>query len=308
MGKLAEDRGNGVRQQVIDTAANMVTWYSGVSSFTDAESIPRGIISISEAGLPIDLLNSDIGSDTTVVIFHGAVEPASQLPVLSGQGLSTDVGANRIFISDPSLYMSDQLRLGWFAGNKEQPTLQLHIERIIRRIVASHGSRRIVFFGGSGGGFASLFFSSRFPGSAAIVFNPQTNIAQYQRSSVMDYARLAFSVPSDTEDPLSRLPHPPVTDLRDVCREPATGPVVYIQNLNDKFHVENHMQPFLNAIHPESPVFLLQDAWGSGHAPPPKSLLTEVLAGVCAVPNWPDDVADVLDYVQSASFKAGTLP
>ncbi|SEI42145.1 hypothetical protein SAMN04487917_101189 [Arthrobacter sp. yr096] len=305
MGKLAEDRGNGVRQQVIDATANQVTWYSGVASFIEADSIPQGILSISEAGLPIDLLNSDVGSDTTMVVFHGAVESTSQLPVLSGQGLSTGIGVNRIFISDPSLYISEGLQLGWFAGNKAQPGLQSDLEKIIRRIVTSHGSRRVMFFGGSGGGFASLYFAARFAGSAAVVFNPQTNIARYQPSTVLDYAQIAYDAPDDVQEPLSYLPQLAVTDLCGLYAQPLGGAVVYLQNLNDLFHTENHMQPFLEAVHPDNPVFLLEDFWGPGHAPPPKPLLTEVLAGVAAVASWPMDIAEVVQYVKSPSFKAG---
>lgn len=305
MGKLAEDRGNGVRQQVIDATANQVTWYSGIDSFVDADKVPQGVISISESGLPIDLLNSDIGSDTTMVVFHGAVESSGQLPVLSGQGLSTGVGVNRIFISDPSLYISDRLQLGWFAGNKAQPGLQSNLEKIIRRIVGAHGSRRVMFVGGSGGGFASLYFASQFEDSTAVVFNPQTNIARYQQSSVLAYARFAYDSQEDLQESLSQLTSRPVTDLCERYSQPVGGSVVYLQNSNDTFHVENHMRPFLESLHPDNTVFLVEESWGLGHAPPPKALLSEVLAGVAAVPLWPTDLLEVIQYVKSPSFKAG---
>lgn len=307
MGKFAEDRGNGVREQVIDTAANMVTRYSGVTSFLDAPTIPQGIVSISESGIPIDLLNSNVGSDTTIVLFHGAIEPERSLPVLTSQGVSTAVGANRVFISDPSLYLSQELRLGWYAGSSAQPNLQDQVYRIIERIIASHGARRVVFFGGSGGGFASLYFAARFPNSAAVVFNPQTNIAKHNGISVQKYANIAYGVPIGSSSPVSEITPPPVTNVCELYSDLTNGFVIYIQNLNDEFHVNNHMRPFLDAVHHETPVFTIQDSWEEGHAPPPGRLLTEVLAGVCAVQRWPEDVKEVVDYVNSPSFKSGTI-
>jgi len=60
-------------------------------------------------------------------------------------------------------------------------------------------------------------------------------------------------------------------------------------------------------LHPDNAVFLLKDSWGPGHAPPPKPLLSEILAGVAAVPHWPTDLLEVIQYVKSPSFKAGML-
>ncbi len=274
-----------MRTRFIDTKANKVTRFASLTEYTSTPTVPLGITTIMDNGIPIDVLNSDIGSDTTIVFFHGAIEKTHTLPVLSGQGISTNVAANRIFVSDPTLGLSDELLLGWYAGNRHQ-NLQSILERIIRKIWESHNSRRIAFFGGSGGGFASLYFASRFPESLAIAFNPQTDIGQYNDHAVIAYARNAFNLNITKASEIDRTPKSIITNLVEIYANSLNCDIAYIQNLNDETHIQRHMNPFIESLNNKNRIAVLADKWRAGHTPPPKEILTNILEHIAGGQDW----------------------
>ncbi|WP_090817401.1 hypothetical protein [Arthrobacter sp. yr096] len=274
-----------MRERFIDTKANVVTNYRDLDTFLGAEDVPPGILSIAHNNLPIDLVNSNIGANTTVIILHGAIEAHHKIPFLSGGGITAGLQANRISISDPSLILSDKLQLSWFAGNKHQ-RVQSVLPRIIDKVLQSHGSERVIFFGGSGGGFASLYFASLFPGSLAFIWNPQTDITKYHGRNVRDWATLAYGISEDEYDPISRIPDMPVTDLREIYSRRVGSTVLYLQNLNDEYHIERHLKPFLEVQHPDNKIHVFQAAWREGHTPPPKDDLRSGLEQLVGPESW----------------------
>lgn len=274
---------------MIDRDIHQVSEFSTVTDFLNTKIVPPGISTICSGGLPIDLLVSPGASDTTIFFFHGAIERHFTLPVLSGLGISGGLEANRVFISDPSLVLDDQLMLSWYAGNHRQPDLQQILVSVFEKIIVSLKSDRSVFFGGSGGGFASLFFASHFQNSLALVFNPQTNIAKYSERAVRDFATKAFRADLTGDDLLSQLPSDVVVDLCGSYRAPIDTTIAYLQNASDKDHLESHLRPFTRAIHPDTEFMLLQEPWQEGHSPPPKELLSQLLNLSVASSDWTRD-------------------
>lgn len=275
------------RERVINREIHQVSEYSSVTDFINTTAVRAGISTIYDGGLPIDLLIKPGNSDTTLFFFHGAIDRHFTLPVLSGLGISGGLEANRVFISDPSLALDKRLLLAWYAGNQQQPDLQQSLLAIFKKIISSLQSNRSVFFGGSGGGFASLFFASHFQNSLALVFNPQTNIAKYSKGAVQDYARKAFAVEAAAHDQvLSQLPSEIVWDLCEVYRSAKDTTIAYMQNLNDETHVQAHLLPFSQTIHADNHLLLLKEAWEDGHSPPPKNLLTRTLNLAVSSDDW----------------------
>lgn len=277
------------RKREIDRDIHQVSTFSSVTNFLNAETVPSGISTILSGGLPIDILISPKNSNTTTFFFHGAIEPHFTLPVLSGLGISGGLEANRVFVSDPSLVLDETLWLSWYAGNYQQPDLQQSLIDIFRKIILSLGSTRTIFFGGSGGGFASLFFAKHFDNSLALVFNPQTNIANYSERAVRGFAEKAFQSPQGNDDPLSTLPTEIVTNVCEIYNEPSGSKIAYLQNRNDDSHLQLHLSPFIEAVHPDTELFLLTKPWREGHTPPPKELLTEVLNLAVSSDDWGRD-------------------
>lgn len=243
-----------------------------VESFAGPLASGSGTYAITGGGLPIDLRFDDRGYDTTIVFFHPAITKAvRRFPVFSGTTFSEHLQANRLFISDPSLYVDRRLRLGWYAGNAHQPRLQDELATIISRFVRS--GDRLIFFGASGGGFASLYYATKFPGSIAVPVNPQTRIGAYVPTVVNRYLGYAW-------DGLAIDQLPVCTDVRDLYRNPVANSVVYVQNTGDRDHMDNHYAPFMDALpegHRVSP--LLVDV-GEGHVPPPRDQLGRILKEV----------------------------
>lgn len=282
-----------MRERVIDKNLHQVTEFASTENFLATDSVPAGITTIWENGLPIDLLVSPTASDTTIFFFHGAIEQHFTLPVLSGLGISGAVDANRVFVSDPSLVLDDNLMLAWYAGNRQQPNLQTVLTNVLRKVAESLGSKKVVFFGGSGGGFASLYFASQFEDSLALVFNPQTNIAKYFERAVRDFAVKSFGVDANSTDPLSPLPARVATNVCNIYTTPRRATIAYLQNQNDAFHVESHLGPFLQSLHQETKLLLFKEAWRDGHSPPPKELLTQVLDLAASSDDWAKDFIDM---------------
>lgn len=281
------------RERVIDTKAHRVTEYDSVKDFLNTGNLPPGIITIYEGNLPIDLLVSPAESDTTIFFFHGAIENHFDLPVLSGLGISGGLNANRVFVSDPSLILDERLLLSWYAGNYFQPNLQELLIEVFRKICGELGSHKAVFFGGSGGGFASLFFAHHFDHSLALVFNPQTDIANYMTPAVETFAKEAFGIEKSSQHVLEHLPDNVTYDLCSQYSRPTTATIAYIQNHNDKDHLRLHLDPFKKAIHPETQFLVLEKPWHDGHTPPPKSLLSNLLNLAASSTGWHRDLTRI---------------
>ncbi|SDS35232.1 hypothetical protein SAMN04489719_2124 [Agrococcus carbonis] len=262
--------------------------------------MPPGYNVVRDGGLPIDLQVNDRGYDVTIVSLHGAVTPDFRLPYMAGQGVTKDIPANRIFISDPSLMLDPGLNLAWFAGSSRQ-RVQSALQAILQRIIDDRPEvRRWIFFGSSGGGFASLFFASRFPGSYAVVSNPQTSIAKYSAAAVENYARIAFGI--EGANPITRIPIDVIDDLVSVYRRPVDTTVLYAQNAADHFHLVNHAAPFFEALHPENRVWWLRgEDWGAGHTAPPKTIFEAILRAAVD----PDVIgsAERLGFVRASSVR-----
>ncbi|TSI13950.1 hypothetical protein [Brevibacterium aurantiacum] len=246
--------------------------FESVDTFAGPVPAESSTYTIAVGGLPVDLRFDDRGFDTTVVFFHPAITKAvKRFPLFSGATFSEHLKANRLFVSDPSLYVDQRLKLGWYAGNKHQPKLQDDLAAIISKFVAPE--QRLIFFGASGGGFASLFYSTKFPGSIAVPVNPQTMIGAYVPAIVNRYLSYAWDGSALDEIPVC-------TDVRGLYQNPVDNVVVYVQNSGDSDHMDNHYAPFMDALPKDHRVSsLLVDA-GEGHVPPPRDQLGQILEEV----------------------------
>ncbi|MFK5690575.1 hypothetical protein ACI3EY_13005 [Ornithinimicrobium sp. LYQ92] len=257
----------------IDARSHAINTFASLESFLESPDVRPGVLTITHHELPLDVLFAPHPTATaTIVIFHGAMSDTIMLPWLSGQSVTQDLPLHRIFISDPSLYLSEEMRLAWFAGSRHQPRLQADLLSVIRHLHAAVDGEQLLLLGGSGGGFAALLYGHGIPDSIAIAMNPQTDLSANHTNAYADYLRLAWDATSGTE-----LPDTVTTDL---CGRYAAGMdnrVVYMQNTTDEHHVTRHMQPFLERLTRPSAVDLHLDNWGPGHIPPPRAVIREVI-------------------------------
>jgi hypothetical protein len=110
-------------------------------------------------------------------------------PYFSGNKLSDSLKCCIISFSDPSTHLKN-IDLGWYIGNEDwlsfQQDLSLFIEQCSLVL-----KKKIILFGGSGGGFASIALSLKIKNDVmSISMNPQLNISAYP--SANKYSTNAF--------------------------------------------------------------------------------------------------------------------
>ncbi|MGG5175432.1 hypothetical protein ACQQCD_10525 [Pseudarthrobacter sp. J1763] len=136
--------------------------------------------------------------------------------------------------------MNHKLAISWFLGGPEWDALD-PIELVIKEAMTVSGANRVIFVGGSGGGFAALRASIRFPGSLAYVQSPQTVVTRYLPAAVEAYFGSVWGQ-NKTDVAMSS---PQRFDLASLYRVNAGLNVVYyLQNLNDPTHIRDHYKPF----------------------------------------------------------------
>ena len=259
--------------------------YEYLYHFFNKKNMEKGIHSISYNGIPIDI-NIDIKNQDVLFVFFNGASPRGgnmKLPVFSGLGVIPE-NANIICINDPTLYVNEELCLAWYSGSKWQ-NIQKILLKIILHIIQVSGCHKSVFVGGSGGGFASLFYSRKVKNSMAIVWNAQTDIARYVPKFVSDYASYAFSSDrmDDSYDDLKLQINMSLLEEYDKGFDNA---IFYMQNKSD-WHLNEHCLPFIESLqHTDSGKVIknlkkylqLQIGdWGKGHEPPPKEVISSLL-------------------------------
>ena len=130
-------------------------------------------------GPKLDALLVNKGSDTLVVSLHGALNRQRfTLPRYERLRTLTAYSVSSMYFTDPTLYLDDQLQLGWYTGWKGQD-VQAHIAEWIIAAQKAVSASKVIISGSSGGGFGALQISSKIPGSLAVVFNPSVYIRGY---------------------------------------------------------------------------------------------------------------------------------
>lgn len=254
------------------TPSDTASEFSSLEDFGTRALGAKGRLSIVSGGLPIHLFNEDLGHSATLVTFNGAVgDSVRELPAWIGWGVTRNVAANRILTSDPSLILSQELKLGWYAGNTMQPTLQDDLGAILAALI---GLRTPIFYGHSGGAFTALLYGARFPGSIVIAVNPQTRLGAYHPSEVQRYKDHAWDG--------TLWPGNVIDNVLPLWAEKVDSTLIYIQNSQDTFHVDGHLAPFLEAVHPENRVHVVQPALGEGHVGPNKDSYVALFDAVVA--------------------------
>ncbi|MDR7233171.1 DUF6270 domain-containing protein [Agrococcus sp. BE272] len=240
-----------------------------------------GRFTIEHGGVPIDLMVEDNGAETTLVSFHAALGTDEiRPPVFVGRAVSDGLPVNRVFVSDPGLLTSPELRLAWFLGTASLD-LPTFLARCLTQIQARLGARHIALFGMSGGGFAALSIARLLPGSVALPINPQTRVLDYLPAA---WERMAHHCYGTTTQDGARLlleAHPHADQRRTHASDVDRCRVIYLQNARDA-HVSTQMIPWFEAVGWGSgPALLLAD-WGEGHVPPGSSELRGILATVAS--------------------------
>lgn len=269
----------------------------------------------------VDLLLSGMEklkiSPAVLVCFSGAITSRSgtSAPFFSGVSIARKLNVPVISVADPTLALSHQLTLGWYVGHHGFHDLPFRIAELLDAFAESTGAR-LILFGGSGGGFASLLVLSllKTANASAFVWNPQTSISKYAPPSVKRFLEIAFPGTSSLGDLRNWLESTGV--IHDLTSHDSllatTRTILYLQNKTD-WHTGSHAVPFLlNFASGETKsaevvvsgnLIYCEGNWGDGHVTPPERAielaLEQLLLGKAAF-----DVALALE--NDHAFQLGT--
>ncbi|MFC3073661.1 hypothetical protein [Shinella pollutisoli] len=289
--------------------------YTTIEAFL-ADKLPSsGIIRIGDGlgKVEFKLENAGPGSlpeaDFFLVGFSGAMTNRSAIaaPLFSGINLSRSLKMPLLAFADPVVSASRAVTLAWYAGGEGGFDHPRNVARVID-YVSNVTGRIPVLIGGSGGGFATIS-TMRYMAMPArgLVWNPQTQIAEYNADIVQKYIDVAISNAKQNDSLRDILVAAGVD--QDVCSASYKAPscLVYLQNDSDH-HVGKHMEPFLarcglwhdydhlTKISHDRRIIVRTGNWGSGHAVPPNALVKAMVALL----TQDSGQRDPLDFVPNA--------
>ncbi|XUO88184.1 hypothetical protein RVM26_03545 [Halomonas sp. KM072] len=281
---------------------NINRW-GGVSFFSfedfiSLEKISDGCVKVELEGGSVDFFIDGVGRaknyNSALVCFSGAVPNRStkSAPFFSGVNVAKDLDMPLISVSDPSLALSSNLALSWYAGNYQLNDLPDKIAKILDQI-----SRlikcKLILFGGSGGGFAVLSVIHKLSCEAAgAVWNPQVSITRYNKRAVENYLNICFPSINNESDMYKCFQKTGVEhDLHVVFASEfqKNVNVLYIQNEGDSHHMEKHAMPFVeslratkapgfnNVFYSGTGVSFWFGYWGEGHLVPDQEIIKTCL-------------------------------
>lgn len=242
--------------------------------FSQVLSAPPGeerTITLQMNDLPVQVrfLGSALPTNRLLVRFHGAVA-GPRAKYFEHQKNSRQLApfCHQVTIFDPTPLAFRNVPIAWYAGHPGFEAQKL-LPALFHGLANALGAERTVYWGGSGGGFASLFYSFQHEGSIALTLVPQTRILHYRLPRAFEmYAEACWPGLSHAE--ISGRVCLDVGKL--YASRPARNAVIYVVSPGDRHHVAEHMVPFLSEIHRNLPldqtnVTPVSDYWGiKGHS------------------------------------------
>lgn len=194
------------------------------------------------------LIHKKPWTKTLVIVNQSAIDVGKQPPpVYQRWKWADDFNATTLVLNDPMLYLSEKLNGGWWIGNRDIDLVQVFVNEIL--ILAKElnvENHRIIFYGGSAGGFVALRMASYIKNCGAIVDIPQTNLMKYQHP-----AQIERAFDAGFGDGTYRVESPNYHKRLDVLASLSPEvefDLVYLQNINDDHHIKAHMIPFINKV------------------------------------------------------------
>ncbi|WP_439594635.1 hypothetical protein [Falsiroseomonas sp.] len=170
-----------------------------------------------------------------------------QLPRFQRMDWAEELPYNVLIFNDPTLFLREDISLGWCAGTADAPVLPTHCE-IVGKVRDTLGIRNenILFYGSSAGGFTSLMMASRMPGASALVNNPQTDVLKFRRGGVRRLLEVGFGgIPLDRAK--AEFPDR-FSFVASIAGGAAVPRIYYLQNILDDDHYTDHLLPLLHTL------------------------------------------------------------
>lgn len=249
------------------------------------------------------------------VLLRGA-EPdrhTVQLPRFSRFSWRERFPGTVLCIADPTLYLDDELKLGWYFGAPDHDVVE-HLARILEVVCARLGLpvSDVVLYGSSGGGFAALQIAARLGrGATAVGINPQTDVLKYTVPRSVE-AFLRVCTGGLTKERAWRRFGPRISALQAWQVDPAgEARCLIVQNIVDREHYNGHFRPFAdlfalpdNGRSPDGRMASIVYDHPSGHAAEPDELVPRIIETALALTWQPGASARPADPAPPAPVPA----
>lgn len=251
------------------------TWRYGRDEFLALDRLRSGLIVIDYGAVELALLVRNRRAPVTFYGFHAAQSPMQRRPVPFFQGRRIAPRRfNQVLVSDPSLYLHDDVRVGWFLGNRHCPMTE-ELPPIMDKLDALMGAERRMLWGNSAGGTAALRYARE--QDVSVVVNPQVVLRNFTWGRVEPWLEHGWGIDDYWDRRAYGEAH---CDLR---ANPPKGRIVYCQNIHDD-HVELQLKPLAETLGvsaepgDDGRFRLILGDWGKGHIPPPSEFQQAIVA------------------------------
>ncbi|MDJ0321747.1 DUF6270 domain-containing protein [Pseudarthrobacter sp. PS3-L1] len=250
-----------------------------------------------DESLSLEFLLITNPSDTLVVVSHGAqTRPKHVIPRFESFATLREREENIMFLADTALEIDDKLNLAWFTGT-ESDDLTLRYSRLIENTVNKLHIKKLLFVGGSGGGFASLRLSSLVPNSRALAFNPQTDILRYWRSAVESYRHALYPETSSLQALETLGARVKITGH---LANDHTRQAIIVQNDDDPHHIQRHLTPYIKPLglapvsgnSKDGNTRIVVDHFASGHNMPYRLVMNPFIDS--ALESWGQNLSEIV--------------
>ncbi|MES3709724.1 hypothetical protein QC590_15975 [Pseudomonas putida] len=191
---------------------------------------------------------------------------------------------NVLCLSDPTLALHDDLKLGWMLGDKDN-CATLELSDFITNLAKAKGiaNDHIVIYGSSAGGFAALAMSALIEGSVAVAVNPQIDATAYVFTAQVDLvSETCFGISKEEV----RRQFANRVDMTTRWASVKHSKAFLVQNTTDTHHHNKHFKPFWESIggNPDQEGISYADrhiAWvytaDGGHGPETQDMAKEII-------------------------------
>ena len=265
--------------------------------------------------LPVRLLARPAGSlkgRPLILTFHGSVDQTKRkFPIYEGRFALEHLAhtdAVLLAVADPSLWLSKQLKMAWYAPNR-----YLNVPQALYRFIASVcdvlAPPQLILTGGSSGAHPALAQSVRFPGCVCMVVNPIAWISGYYPNLVNRYLSICWR----RDQEIHKLSADFTDDSGALYKEGHDHSLIVLQNATDHHFVRQAVRLAANIRDHEKFLFLSSFfPEVIGHAFPglvrAQWLTAAVLSPTAACHDIAQTYADRFSPTSSAPLKTPPLP
>ena len=241
------------KKSIINISKNRFE-FDSIEDFLSIDNISNGIYCIKNAcslkhasssyPLFFRVKNASLNAPLACSLHGAFARKSAKLPAFSSHTIVLGNAAMTIDFCDPLLY-SGEVNVGWFTLQQDDPVTL--ISQCIKHICDIFSPRIKVISGGSSGGFACLRISKKITDADYFIWNPQTNILNYNSRHIKEYACCISGlsdVKIDSFFESAKLEYE--LEVKSIISN-IKGKIYYFQQLGD-WHVKSHLFPFLKPI------------------------------------------------------------